>query len=40
MRVLMNTKMAKEIPVREHVLKIFNHFNTLEILGGKISGES
>ena len=40
MRALMNTKMAEETPVRDHVLKIFDHLNTLEILGGEIDGES
>ena len=39
-RELMNTKMAKGTLVREHVLKIFDHLNTLEILGGEIDGES
>ena len=40
MRALMNTKMAEGTPVRDDVLKIFDHLNTLEILGGEINGES
>ena len=36
----MNTKMAEETLVRDHVLKIFDHLNTLEILGGEIDAES
>ena len=40
MKALMNTKMAEETPLREHVLKIFYHLNTLEILGGEIDVES
>ena len=40
MIALMNTKMAEGTPVREHVLKIFDHLNTLEILGGEIDAES
>ena len=40
MRALMNTTMVEEIPMRHHVLKIFDHLNTLEILGGEIDAES
>ena len=40
MRALMNTKMAKGTPMRDHVLKMFDHLNTSEILGGGIDGES
>ena len=40
MRAFMNTKMAKRTLMREHVLKIFNYLNTLEILGGEIDSES
>ena len=40
MRALMNTKMAEGTPMREHVLKIFDHLNTLKILGGEIDAES
>ena len=36
----MNTKMAEGTPMRDHVLKMFNHINTLEILGGDIDVES
>ena len=36
----MYTKMAEGTPVREHVLKMFDHLNTLEILGGEINVES
>ena len=32
--------MAKGTLVREHVLKIFDHLNTLEIFGGEINAES
>ena len=31
MRALMNTKMAEGTPLREQVLKIFDHLNTLKI---------
>ena len=40
MRSLMNIKMAERTPVREYVLKIFDHLNTLKILGGEINAES
>ena len=40
MRALMNTKMAERTPVREHVLKMFDHLNTLQILGCEIDIES
>ena len=40
MRALMNTKIDEETPVRDHVLKMFDHLNTLEILGGEINVES
>ena len=40
MRSSMNTKMGKGTLVREHILKIFDHLNTREILGGEIGGES
>ena len=36
----MNIKMAKGTQLREHILKIFDHLNTLEILDGEIYGES
>ena len=36
----MNNKMAEKTLVRDHVLKIFDHLNTLEILGGEIDIES
>ena len=39
-RALMNTKMAEGTPMREHVLKIFDHLNIREILGGEIDAES
>ena len=40
-RALMNTNMVERSPVREHVLKIFDHLNALVILGGgKIDCES
>ena len=40
MRALINTKMAEGTLVREYVLKMFDHLNTLEILGGEIDVES
>ena len=40
MRALMNTKMAEGTPMREYILKMFGHLNTLEILGGEIDDES
>ena len=40
MKALINTKMAEGTSVREHILKMFDHLNTLEILGGDIDGES
>ena len=40
MRALINTKMAKETLVRYHVLKMFDHLNTFEILGGEINTKS
>ena len=40
MKALLNTKMAKETPVRDHVLKMIAHFNELEILRAEIDGES
>ena len=36
----MNTKMAEGTLVKYHVLKMFDHLNTLEILGGEIDVES
>ena len=40
MRALMNTKMVEETLVRDHILKIFDYLNTLEILGDEIDVES
>ena len=40
MRALLNTKMAKGTPVRDHVLKMIAHLNELEILGAEIDGAS
>ena len=40
MRVLMNTKMSDGTPMREYVLKMFDHLNTLKILSGEIDVES
>jgi len=39
-RLLLNTKMAQETPVREHCLKMISYLNTLEALGANIDGES
>ena len=40
MKALMNTKITERILVREHVLKMFDHLNTLKIFGSKIDVES
>ena len=32
--------MSEGTPVQDHLLKIFDHLNTLEILGAKIDGQS
>ena len=40
MRALMNTKMIEGTPMRNHILKMFDHLNTLKILGGEIDAES
>ena len=40
MRALMDTKMSDGIPMREYVLKMFDHLNTLKILSGEIDIES
>ncbi|XP_057505573.1 uncharacterized protein LOC130788883 [Actinidia eriantha] len=37
---LVNTSMAEETLVRDHVLKIIGHLNELEIIGVEINGES
>ena len=36
----MSTKMVERTPSRDHILKIFDHLNTLKILGDEIDGES
>ena len=36
----MNTKMAERTPLRDHILKMFDHLNTLEILGSEIDAKS
>ena len=40
MRLILNTKMAQETPVRKHCLKMISYLNTLEVLGADIDGES
>ena len=40
MKALLNKKMAKGTPVRDHILKMNAHLNELEILGAKIDSES
>ena len=40
MRLILNTKMAQGISVREHCLKMISYLNTLEVLGTDIDGES
>ena len=39
-RALLNTKMVKGTPVRDHVLKMIAHLNELQILGAEIDDES
>jgi hypothetical protein len=36
MRSLLNARMAKGIPVRNHCLKMISYLNELEVLGAKI----
>ncbi|KAH0636576.1 hypothetical protein KY290_037001 [Solanum tuberosum] len=40
MKALLTTKMAEGSSVREHVLKLMNYLNELEILGAEIDNES
>lgn len=40
MKALMSTKMSEGTPVHDHVLKMMDHFNMLEILGAKIDGQT
>ena len=40
MRDFLKARMSEGTPVQEHLLKIFDHLNTLEILGAEIDGES
>ena len=40
MRAFMNTKMVERTLVRDHILKIFDHLNTREILGCETDVES
>ena len=40
MVALMNTNMAEGTSVRDNLLKMFDHLNTLEILDGEIDVES
>ena len=40
MRALLNTKMAEGTPIQDHVLKMIDHLNELEILGAEIDGET
>ena len=39
-RLILNTKMAQETPIREHCLKMISYLNTLEVLGANIDRES
>jgi hypothetical protein len=39
-RSLLNTKMAEGTPIREHCLSMIDMFNSVEVLGAKIDGES
>ena len=40
MREFLSTKMSEGTPVQDHLLKMFDHLNTLEVLGAEIDGES
>ena len=40
MRLILNTKMAQGISVKEHCLKMISYLNTLEVFGADIDGES
>ena len=40
MQEFLKAKMSEGTPVQDHLLKMFDHLNTLEILGGKIDGQS
>ena len=40
MRLILNTKMAQGISIREHCLKMISYLNTLKVLGANIDGES
>ncbi|XP_057481989.1 uncharacterized protein LOC130768901 [Actinidia eriantha] len=40
MRNLLNTKIAKGTPIREHALKMIDFLNKLEILGAEIDTDS
>ena len=40
MREFLSTKMSEGTPVHDHLLKMFDHLNTLEVLGADIDGES
>ena len=40
MKVLLNTKMAEETPVQDHVLKMISHLNELEILGQRLTAKA
>ena len=40
MQEFLRAKMSEGTPVQEHLLKMFDHLNTLEILGAEIDGES
>ena len=39
-RALINTKVTEKTQMKEHILKIFDHLNTLDNLGGEIDAES
>ncbi|ONK59787.1 uncharacterized protein A4U43_C08F10690 [Asparagus officinalis] len=40
MREFLSTKMSEGTSVQDHLLKMFDHLNTLEVLGAEIDGES
>ena len=40
MKALLNTKMAEETPVQDHVMKMISHLNELEVLGAEVDGET
>ena len=40
MRDFLKAKMSEGTPVHDHLLRMFDHLNTLEIIGAEIDGKS